>query len=109
LDQRVSNISLSPLYPAHISGVPFEANTDLRCCRLVAGAAAYAAMRDYENEVGGKSESHAQAKQLIAGFASAEVDKIFAENGLTYLDKATAKEEAQVQAEEALADAGYKG
>ncbi|KAL9934694.1 hypothetical protein V8E36_006469 [Tilletia maclaganii] len=70
---------------------------------LIGGAAAFEAMRAYEQhqEREGKPANHALAKELLAGFAGAEVDKLFETKGLDFLDKQEAKRHAQREAEEA--------
>lgn len=50
----------------------------------------------------GKPASHAQAQQLVAGFAAAEADKFFDNMGLNFLDRARAKLHTQHEAESAL-------
>ncbi|OQE29698.1 hypothetical protein PENSTE_c002G03936 [Penicillium steckii] len=50
----------------------------------------------------GEPASHAQAQQLVAGFAAAEVDKLFDNKGLNFLDRVRAKLYAQQEAESAL-------
>lgn len=72
-------------------------------------------MRQYEKheEREGKPQSHAFAKELIAGFAGAEADKLFETKGLSFLDREEAKRHARQQvssaracSERAEADAG---
>lgn len=57
-------------------------------------------MRAYEQheQREGKPANHALAKELIAGFAGAEVDKLFETKGLDYIDREKAKRHAQQQA-----------
>jgi len=66
---------------------------------LLPGAAAFEAMRQYEKheEREGKPQSHAFAKELIAGFAGAEADKLFETKGLSFLDREEAKRHARQQ------------
>ncbi|PWN95421.1 CipC protein [Tilletiopsis washingtonensis] len=73
---------------------------------LIGGAAAFEAMRQYEKheEREGKPQSHAFAKELIAGFAGAEADKLFETKGLSFLDREEAKRHARQQAEQAYED-----
>jgi hypothetical protein len=56
-------------------------------------------MRQYEKheEREGKPQSHAFAKELIAGFAGAEADKLFETKGLSFLDREEAKRHARQQ------------
>lgn len=67
---------------------------------MVGGAAAFAAMREYEKheEKNGKPENHQFAKELLAGFAGAEVDKLFETKGLDFLDREKAKRHAEQEA-----------
>ncbi|GJJ75784.1 hypothetical protein EMPS_08142 [Entomortierella parvispora] len=62
---------------------------------LVAGAAAFAAMKKHEASVGGK---HSFTKEVFAGMAGAEADKLFETKGLDALDRQRAKHEAEQQA-----------
>ncbi|KAL7748256.1 hypothetical protein RI367_006442 [Sorochytrium milnesiophthora] len=66
----------------------------------IAGAAGFEAMKAYEDKCRreGQPESHAFAKEMLAGFASAEVDKLFETKGLDYLDREEAKRKAVQQA-----------
>lgn len=52
-------------------------------------------------EAEGKPQSHQLAKELLAGFAGAEVDKLFETKGLDFLDREKAKRHAQQEAEQA--------
>ncbi|KAF2731706.1 SPX-domain-containing protein [Polyplosphaeria fusca] len=68
---------------------------------LVAGGAAFAGFKAFEdhqrNE--GKPVSHAFAKEMLAGFAAAEVDKLAETKGEDWFDRRKAKEQAQENAE----------
>lgn len=91
---------------------------------LVAGAAAFAGMKAFEDhqrnegrsislyarepdavavlltlQVPGRQVSHSFAKELIAGFAGAEVDKLAETKGLDFLDREKAKHHSKRQAE----------
>ncbi|KAJ7227181.1 hypothetical protein GGX14DRAFT_628658 [Mycena pura] len=72
---------------------------------LLAGAAAFAASREYEKHVekNGKPVSHADAKSLLAGFAAAFIDHEVETRGLDAFDKEKAKREAAKQTHEAVA------
>ncbi|KAG0037777.1 hypothetical protein BGZ82_001863 [Podila clonocystis] len=70
---------------------------------LIAGAAAFEAMKSYERQSGG---GHQLSKEVFAGLAAAEADKLFETHGLDGLDRERAKYEAQTQAE-ALYDQKY--
>jgi hypothetical protein len=67
---------------------------------LLAGAAAFEAMRAYEKrrEAEGEPVSHAFAKELLAGFIGAEIDKLIETKGLDYLDPEEAKRQAVAHA-----------
>ncbi|KAJ7148607.1 hypothetical protein C8R46DRAFT_1044681 [Mycena filopes] len=64
--------------------------------QLLAGAASFAAAREYEKhcEKNGKPQSHAEAKELLAGFAGAFIDREIETRGLDAIDKEKAKREA---------------
>jgi hypothetical protein len=68
---------------------------------LLAGAAGFEAMRMYENhrEREGIPEHHELAKELLAGFATAEVEKHFENGYYDHLDREQAALQAQQQAE----------
>jgi len=53
---------------------------------LVAGAAAFEAMKAYEDKEKreGLPVNHTFAKELVAGFAAAEADKLFESKGLDF-------------------------
>lgn len=56
----------------------------------------------------GTSVSHGFAKELLAGFAGAEVDKLAETKGMDFLDREKAKHHAKKQAEH-LYDEHYGG
>ncbi|TFY70169.1 hypothetical protein EVG20_g2837 [Dentipellis fragilis] len=60
---------------------------------LIAGAASYEAAKAYERHVeqNGKPDSHAKAKEILAGFAGAFVDRLVETKGLDFVDKEKAK------------------
>ncbi|KAF9240223.1 hypothetical protein BU15DRAFT_74140 [Melanogaster broomeanus] len=64
---------------------------------LIAGAASFAAMKAYEDhqEKNGKPASHALAKELLAGFSGAFIDRMVETKGLDAIDKAKAKHHAK--------------
>jgi hypothetical protein len=68
---------------------------------LIAGAAGFEAMRMYEHhrEREGIPEHHELAKELLAGFATAEVDKHFENGYYDHLDQEQARFQAQQQAD----------
>ncbi len=71
---------------------------------LIGGAAAFEAMKAYENHErqNGKPENHARAKEILAALAGAEVDKLFETKGLDAYDREEAKRQAKHQAIENL-------
>lgn len=52
----------------------------------------------------GQTVSHSLAKELLAGIAGAEVDKLAETKGLSFLDKEKAKHHAKKQAEKLYDD-----
>ncbi|KAG0314471.1 hypothetical protein BGZ99_008117 [Dissophora globulifera] len=58
---------------------------------LIAGAAAFEAMKSYES---GKAGSHL-TKEMFAALAGAEADKLFETKGLDHLDRERAKRQAE--------------
>jgi hypothetical protein len=75
---------------------------------VIAGAAAYEASKAYENHVAanGQPASHAEAKELLAGFTGAFVDREVETKGLDYIDAERAKRQANQQTDSALANSG---
>ncbi|KAF9783158.1 hypothetical protein BJ322DRAFT_1021890 [Thelephora terrestris] len=75
---------------------------------LMSGAAAFAAAHEYEKHVAknGKPPSHAKAKELLAGFSGAFIDREIETRGLNAFDKEKAKHEANKKAEKALGSSG---
>ncbi|QRV92358.1 phosphoglycerate mutase family protein [Ceratobasidium sp. AG-Ba] len=73
---------------------------------LIAGAASYEAAKAYEKHVAenGQPASHAKAKEILAGFIGAFVDREVETRGLDYIDREKAKHHARQQAEQALAE-----
>ncbi|KAI1199960.1 hypothetical protein F5X97DRAFT_321974 [Nemania serpens] len=68
---------------------------------LIGGGAAFEAMKLFEDRQRkeGKAVNHSFAKELIAGIAGAEVDKLFETKGLDAFDREKAKHHAKKQAE----------
>jgi hypothetical protein len=68
---------------------------------LIAGAAGFEAMKAYERhrEAEGIQEHHELGKEMIAGFAAAEADKLFETRGLDFLDREEARRQSREQAE----------
>ncbi|KDQ64532.1 hypothetical protein JAAARDRAFT_28177 [Jaapia argillacea MUCL 33604] len=75
---------------------------------LIAGAASYEAAKAYEKHCAenGQPASHAEAKELIAGFGGAFIDRMVETKGLDFIDTEKAKYQARQQSEQALADSG---
>ncbi|KAM4054592.1 hypothetical protein HRG_005428 [Hirsutella rhossiliensis] len=71
---------------------------------LLGGAAAFEAAKAYEDHVAknGQPDSHAKAKEIVAGFIGAFVDREVETKGLDYIDSEKAKHHARQQAEEQL-------
>ncbi|MBO0830951.1 MAG: DUF3759 domain-containing protein [Actinobacteria bacterium] len=67
---------------------------------LIAGAAGFAAMHllEQNKEAAGDKEHHKLMKEALAGFAAAEVEKLFESGVYSHLDKEKAKKMAQEQA-----------
>ncbi|KAI0774284.1 hypothetical protein C8Q74DRAFT_1269269 [Fomes fomentarius] len=63
---------------------------------LIAAAASYEAAKAYEQhcDANGKPQSHEKAKELMAGFAGAFIDRIVETKGLDFVDKERAKRHA---------------
>ncbi|KAJ5819041.1 hypothetical protein N7474_004632 [Penicillium riverlandense] len=77
---------------------------------LIAGAASYEAAKAYEEheEREGKPESHEKAKEIMAGFAGAFVDREVETRGLDFVDKEKAKHRARQHIEKvSREDAGW--
>ncbi|KAL3135954.1 hypothetical protein ABBQ32_006998 [Trebouxia sp. C0010 RCD-2024] len=66
----------------------------------VGGAAAFFAMREYEKHQAenGQPPSHQFAKELMAGIAGAEVDRLAETKGMDFLDREKAKRQASREA-----------
>ncbi|KAJ6540324.1 hypothetical protein B0H19DRAFT_855900, partial [Mycena capillaripes] len=60
---------------------------------LIAAAASYEAAKAYEKhcEENGKPDSHAKAKELLAAFSGAFIDRMVESKGLDAIDKQKAK------------------
>jgi len=69
---------------------------------LLAGAAAFAGLHEFEEHQRkqGKEVKHEFAKELLAGFAGAEADKLFETKGRDAYDNWSNKEEAKRDATE---------
>ncbi|KAL8287121.1 hypothetical protein RQP46_003573 [Phenoliferia psychrophenolica] len=76
----------------------------------IGGAAAFAAAKAYEDKCQreGKPASHALAKEMIAGIAGAEVDKLFETKGLDFIDREKAKRHAEQQAQQAINEGDFQ-
>ncbi|KAF9366822.1 hypothetical protein BGX34_006091 [Mortierella sp. NVP85] len=66
---------------------------------LIAGAAAFEAMKAYEDRQGDGAH-HKLTKEIFAALAGAEADKLFETKGLDFLDRERAKRQAEANAEQ---------
>ncbi|KAK4687862.1 hypothetical protein P7C73_g2255, partial [Tremellales sp. Uapishka_1] len=91
--------NVDPQNPEHKAALSHE---------LIGGAAAYEAMKAYDNHCKqhGQPASHAEAKEVLAGLAGGIVDRLFETKGLDMYDREEAKRHAKQQAEQALAQSG---
>ncbi|KLT41456.1 hypothetical protein CC85DRAFT_234661, partial [Cutaneotrichosporon oleaginosum] len=64
---------------------------------LLGGAAAFAAMREYQKhqDANGKPQSYEMAKDIMAGLAGIEVDRLAETKGLDEIDRMKAKRAAE--------------
>ncbi|KAI6771560.1 hypothetical protein HG531_009185 [Fusarium graminearum] len=71
---------------------------------LIGGAAAYEAAKAYEDHVArnGQPDSHAKAKEILAGFVGAFVDREVETRGLDFIDAEKAKRHGRDHVEEQL-------
>ncbi|KAF8882900.1 hypothetical protein CPB84DRAFT_1790452 [Gymnopilus junonius] len=76
---------------------------------LIAAAASYEAAKAYEKHVAtnGAPDSHAKAKELLAGFAGVFIDRIVETKGLDYVDKKKAQRHAHDQVTEVITEDTY--
>ncbi|KAK7033104.1 hypothetical protein R3P38DRAFT_2773562 [Favolaschia claudopus] len=73
--------------------------------QLLAGAASFAAAREFDKhcEKNGKPQTHTEAKELLAAFAGAFIDREVETHGMDFVDKEKAKYDAHKAASEAVA------
>ncbi|KIW01585.1 uncharacterized protein PV09_07058 [Verruconis gallopava] len=85
-------------YQNYQSAEPHEASFGHE---LLGGAAAFGAMKMFEDHQRkeGKTVNHAFAKELLAGFAGAEVDRLAETKGADFIDREKAKRHARESAE----------
>jgi len=78
-----------------------DQNTSSLGHEVIAGGAAFAGFKAFEDHQRkeGKPVSHQFAKELLAGFAGAEVDKLAETRGEDFFDKEKAKHQAKQNAE----------
>ncbi|KAK4697551.1 hypothetical protein P7C71_g548, partial [Lecanoromycetidae sp. Uapishka_2] len=87
---------------------------------VLAGGAGFMAMRQYQKheEANGVAENHTVAKDLMAGFAGAEADKLVETHGENFYDREKMKHDATDQANSCYdqqygvnqgGDSGYQG
>ncbi|CAK7266671.1 hypothetical protein SEPCBS119000_002148 [Sporothrix epigloea] len=69
---------------------------------LLGAGASFAAMHEFEKHqrAEGQTVNHAFAKEMLAGFAGAEVDKLVETKGLDFIDREKAKRHARENAEQ---------
>ncbi|KAH8555825.1 hypothetical protein BGW37DRAFT_419421 [Umbelopsis sp. PMI_123] len=92
--------------------VPTEEHKANWTHELIGGAAAFEAMRLYEQkaEKEGKKDDHAFAKEILAGIAGATVDGLVESKGLNFIDREKAKHHATQEAEKLYRErTGYTG
>ncbi|KAJ5093397.1 hypothetical protein N7456_009258 [Penicillium angulare] len=71
---------------------------------LIGGAAAYEAMKAFEDHEAreGKVDNHAKAKEIIAGLAGAFIDREVETKGLDFIDREKAKHNAKERYERSM-------
>ncbi|KAI9063233.1 hypothetical protein FKP32DRAFT_1676644 [Trametes sanguinea] len=76
---------------------------------LIAAAASYEAAKAYEQhcEREGKPESHEKAKEIMAGFAGAFVDRMVETKGLDFIDREKAKRHASDRLDNVVSPDNY--
>ncbi|KAJ6616345.1 cipC protein [Mycena sp. CBHHK59/15] len=76
---------------------------------FIAAAASFEAAKAYEKHCAenGKPESHAKAKEILAGLAGAFIDREVESKGLDFIDKEKAKHEAKKRCEENIVAVEY--
>ncbi|KAH9853462.1 hypothetical protein C2E23DRAFT_821532 [Lenzites betulinus] len=69
---------------------------------LIAAAASYEAAKAYEKHcaANGKPASHQEAKEIMAGFAGAFIDRMVETKGLDFIDTEKAKRHAAAQVDD---------
>ncbi|EIW76129.1 hypothetical protein CONPUDRAFT_110841 [Coniophora puteana RWD-64-598 SS2] len=76
---------------------------------LLAAAASYEAAKAYEKHVAenGAPDSHAKAKELIAAFGGAFIDRMVETKGLDAIDNYRAKQQAQEHVDTVITEENY--
>ena len=76
---------------------------------LLAAAASYEAAKAYEKHcaANGKPDSHAQAKELLAAFGGAFIDRMVETKGLDAIDNYRAKQQAQEHIDTVVTEETY--
>ncbi|KIJ37199.1 hypothetical protein M422DRAFT_781888 [Sphaerobolus stellatus SS14] len=92
-EQRQAYDTVTNVEPGHKAHISHE---------LIAAAASYEAAKAYEQHVSanGKPDSHAQAKEIMAGLAGAFIDRLAETKGEDFYDKEKAKHAAKKHAHE---------
>lgn len=80
----------------------FEQNKSSFSHEIIAGGAAFAGFKAFEDHqrAEGKPVSHQFAKELLAGFAGAEIDKLAETKGEDWFDREKTKRQARQNAEQ---------
>jgi len=76
---------------------------------LLAAAASYEAAKAYEKHVAanGAPDSHAKAKELIAAFGGAFIDRMVETKGLDAIDNYRAKQQTQENVDTVITEENY--
>ncbi|PPQ97921.1 hypothetical protein CVT26_002983 [Gymnopilus dilepis] len=88
---------------------PVEEHKSSLSHELIAGAAAFEAEKAYEKHVAanGQPPNHQVAKELLAGFAGAFIDREVETKGLDFIDKEKAKRHAREHFDEVVTEETY--
>ncbi|EIW61948.1 uncharacterized protein TRAVEDRAFT_163607 [Trametes versicolor FP-101664 SS1] len=76
---------------------------------LIAAAASYEAAKAYERhcESEGKPPSHEKAKEIMAGFAGAFIDRMVETKGLDFIDTEKAKRQSSQRVDDVVSADNY--
>ncbi|KAI1786539.1 hypothetical protein LXA43DRAFT_1033617 [Ganoderma leucocontextum] len=89
-----------------VTNAPHEAKLSHE---VIAAAASYEAAKAYEDHVAknGQPDSHAKAKEILAGLAGAFIDRIAETKGLDFVDAQKAKHQSKEKFEEVVTVDNY--